>query len=120
MSDCVRSTNVRQVKRPHGISLEISLLIDSEDISRLEPPVLGECPRSGLFVVEVPSRDALPLDPKLTGFSNATVGTIFTDDPSLRAGREYTDRAIDRFISRDAILLHRYGNREGLQEFAEM
>jgi len=120
MSDCVRSTNVRQVKRPHGISLEISLLVDSEDIARLEPPVLGECPRSGLFVVEVPSRDPVSLDPKLTGFSNATFGTILTNDPSLHAGREYTDRAVDRFISRDAILLHHCGDREGLQESAKM
>jgi len=119
MSGRVRSANVRQ-KSPHGILLEISLLIDGEYIARLEPPVLGECPRSGLFVVEVPSRDAVSLGPKLARFPDATVGTILTDDPSLHAGREDTDRAIDRFVSRDAILLHHCGDREGLEEFIKV
>jgi hypothetical protein len=85
--DCVRSTNTRQVKRPRGISLVISLLIDGEDIARLEPPVLGERLRSGLFVVEVTLRDAVSLDPKFARFSGPTVRTILTNDPGLQAGK---------------------------------
>ena len=80
----------QQVRRPAEISQEISLLVDGEDITRLEPSVFGECLRSGLLVVEVTLRNAASLDPKLARLSDAAIRTILTNDPSLQARHEKT------------------------------
>ena len=73
------------------ISLVISLLIHGEDIARPEPPVLGECVRSGLFVVEVTLRDTVPLDPKFTRLPDAAVRTVLTNDSGLQTGEKKTN-----------------------------
>ena len=53
MSDCVRTTKGKTSQEPREISLVISLLVDSEDVSRFEPPVLGERLRSARFIIEI-------------------------------------------------------------------
>jgi hypothetical protein len=91
MVDCVSTVNTNKVRIPREISPEVSLFIDSENITRLEPSVLGECDRSGPFVVEVTLRDAAPLDPKFTRFSDTAVRTVFANDPGLQTGHEKTN-----------------------------
>ena len=78
-------------REPREISLVISLLIDGKDIAGLEPPVFGEHLRSGLFIIEVTSRDTASLDPKFTRFSDAAIHTILTNDPGLQAGHKKTN-----------------------------
>ena len=104
----------------YEISLVISLLVNGKDVSSLEPPVLCEHPRSGLFVVDVTWGDTVSLDPKFARFLNTAIRTILTNDPSLQARYEKTDRLIDRFVPGDAIISHRSNNREGLCEFSSV
>ena len=96
------------------------LLVNDEDISRLEPSVIGERLRSGLFVVEVFLEDTASLDPKFARFSDITVRTVLTNDPGLRARHEEADRTIGGLISGNRILANRSGDREGLGESVNM